>query len=195
MYGEKIVNLIKMHSALAQTSTESTSIGKITGYDPVNFLVTVEIQPADEDEPALQTGWIPIVSIAVGPEWGIQVGPQIGNICEVHYQEGSLQNAYAASSFFGLTALPMPVQSGEFFIVHSTGSFLKFTNDGKVSINGNVEIDITSPVINITCTTSSTITAPEVNVISPNVKIGPIGSSFQPVLLADFTPSTTLQAF
>jgi len=51
--------------------------------------------------------------------------------------------------------LPLPVSSGEFWLVHKTGSFLKLTNDGKVSINGNAEIDITAPIINIGSTTGS----------------------------------------
>ncbi len=195
MTAERIVGLMKMHSTLAQTANESTSVGKITGYDNVNFLATVELQPADGDEPALQTGWLPIASPWIGNGWGMFFPPNIGDICEVHYQEGSLQNGYVGGRFFGLTSAPVSVDSGEMLLRHVTGSFLKFTNDGKVSLNGNVEIDVTSPTIKITCSTEVDLTAPHVKIVSPDVKVGPTGSPFQAVLLADSTPATSLQAF
>lgn len=147
----KFLNMIRLQSSIVNNSRTSTSLGLVTGYDPTNYLVTVELYPEDSSSntPSLQTGWIPLFTPWAGNGWGMFLPPNIGDIIEVHYQEGSLQNAYAALRSFNFTALPVAVNSGEFWLVHQSGSFIKLTNDGKVSISAAVEIDVTAPIVNI----------------------------------------------
>lgn len=155
-------SMIRQQASMVQNSITQTQVGTVVAYDPATFTVIVQLYPQDADTPALQTGWIPLFTLSTNQQWGIFVPPSLGDLIEVHYQEGSLQNAYA-----GLRAIMQGnspnVPSGEMWFIHASGSYVKITNDGKVSINGNVEIDVISPVVNITCATSATISAPVVN--------------------------------
>ncbi len=177
---QEFLNVIRMHASIANNNVWTSSVGIVTGYDQVNHLVTVQIHPADEDTPALQTGWIPFASQWIGNSWGLFVGPGIGDLCSVHYQEGDLQSAYATGFFFNDNARPLSVPSGEFWLVHKTGSSLKVTNDGKLLINGQVEVDITAPKISIIVTGDCDIQSQnanikasnQINIDAPTVNIG-----------------------
>lgn len=164
----KLLNNLRMHASIANNNKTFPSIGAITGFDPDNWLVTVEIHPATDDSPALQTGWIPLTSHWVGNEWGLFLAPNIGDIVGIHYQEGSLQNAYAASLFFNDQRRPVPVPSGEAWLLHGSGSFIKLQNDGTLSINGDTEINLNGPEINITASTTVNVNAPAVNIGDTN---------------------------
>lgn len=172
MSADKFLNVIRMHAQLANSSRTFSSLGRITGFDPNNYFVTVEIYGATDDSPALQTGSIPLFSPWVGNGWGMFAPPNMGDIVEVHFQEGSVQNAYACLRCFNNNFLPLAVESGEFWLVHQTGSFVKLTNDGKLLLNGSVEIDITAPIIQITASASVAITAPAVSIDSEAITMG-----------------------
>lgn len=152
MSHEKFLNMIRMQAATVMSGLSMTDIGIVTGYDSTNYLVTVELYPSDSTSgaPALQTGWIPLFTPWVGNGWGLFAPPNIGDIIEVHYQAGSLQNGYAGLRSFNFGATPQnSVPSGEFWLVHSTGSTIRLTNDGKINITANVELDITAPIVNV----------------------------------------------
>jgi len=174
---DKFLNVMKMHSQIANSGKVFSALGLVTGYDPATYLVTVELYGATDDSPALQTGSIPLFSPWVGNGWGMFCPPNLGDIVEVHFQEGSLQNAYACLRSYGNNSLPLSVPSGEFWLVHQSGSFFKLTNDGKLLLNGGVEIDITAPIINITCATSVSVTAPEVSINSADISLGNLSDS------------------
>lgn len=78
--------------------------------------------------------------------------PSYGDMVEVHFEQGNPEAAFVSMRFFSDAARPLDVQSGEFWLVHSLGAFLKLTNDGKLLINGQAEIDLTAPTIHITTT-------------------------------------------
>lgn len=145
----RLQNLIRQESMKAMAAKKSVSLGVVTGYDPVNFIATVELYPADEDSQSLETGWIPVFSPMVGNGWGIFAPPNIGDIVEVNYQEGSQQNAYVGLRSFTNLSPPLPVPSGELWLVHKTGAAIKLTNNGILSIFSTVEIDITAPIVKV----------------------------------------------
>lgn len=184
---QKFINNIKMHASMATNAYTYPSVGQVTAYDPDNYLVQVQLQVATSDSPALATGWIPLASPWVGNGWGMFAPPSIGDIIEVHYQEGSLVNAFACLKFYGDPVRPLSVPSGEFWLVHKTGSFVKFTNDGNVSISSSTKIDITAPIVNITASTS-------ISLRSPSVKMGDLDGPLQPILLADNSPSANVES-
>ncbi len=145
----KLQNLIRQEAMKALAAKKSGSLGVVTGYDKDNCIATVELYPADEDSDALQTGWIPVFSPMVGNGWGIFCPPNIGDVVEVNYQEGSQQNAYVGLRSFTNLSPPLPVPSGELWLVHQTGAAIKLTNDGILSLSSTVEINVTAPVVNI----------------------------------------------
>lgn len=156
MSQSQFLNFVRMQASIVNNSRTLTSLGSITAYDPVNYLVQVELYAQNGNVPALQTGWIPLFTNWTGNGWGLFAAPNIGDIIEVHYQEGSLQNAYAGLRTFNFNTPPIGtnvpaagIPSGEFWLIHSSGSIIKLTNDGKTSVISTVEIDITAPIVKV----------------------------------------------
>lgn len=186
--------------ALSNTAF-SCDVGRITSYDPVNHLVIVQIHPETEDEPALQTGWIPYSASWVGNGWGLYAAPVLNTLCVVVYQQGSKQIPISAGPLFDASNRPLTVESGEFWIVHSSGASLKFTNDGKVLVSSTVQIDLTAPKVNINASDECNITtgnmkidaSTQCDIFSPQVKAGDSSGSFETLLKSDNTPTTNLQ--
>ena len=105
-----------------------TSIGTVTDYDPDLYAVRVRLEPS-----GVVTGWIPIASHWVGKNFGLVMGPAIGDMVRVDYVNWQQQAALIGGRFFNDDVPPPPVPSGEMWAVHSSGAFLKLTNDGKVT--------------------------------------------------------------
>lgn len=145
----KFINIMKMQAAIQQNGLNYTSVGSVTAYDPLSYSAQVQLLSATDDEPALQTGWLPIGTIWMGNGWGMFSPPNIGDLVAVHFQEGNLQNAFIGVRLYNQTSPPLDVTSGEMWLVHSSGSYIKLTNDGKLSLNSTVEINVTAPIVNI----------------------------------------------
>lgn len=103
--------------------------GTISGYDPSSYAVKVTIQPEGHE-----TGWIRLSATAVGNGWGIAAGPQIGDEVSVSFDGGDVQLGSVEGRFFNDTNPPPPVPSGEFWIIHQSGSLLKFKNNGDIEL-------------------------------------------------------------
>jgi phage baseplate assembly protein gpV len=119
----------------AGDAKQDTRCGIVDSYDPATYSVKVLLQPAN-----VSTGWIPILSPYVGNGWGLQVGPEIGDAVVLQAQEGGGDAAIVIGSMFNDVERPMPVPSGEFWLRHKTGSFLKFLNNGDVSLHTNRDL-------------------------------------------------------
>ena len=138
-----------MQAAIQQNGITYTGVGQVTAYDPANYYAQVQLLSETDDEPALQTGWIPIGTAWMGNGWGLFAPPNIGDIVAVHFQEGNLQNGFVGMRIYNQTSPPTEVQSGEFWLIHSSGAFIKLTNDHKLSISSPLEVNITAPTVNI----------------------------------------------
>jgi len=125
----KMLNMMRMQSEAAMGSFSHTRIGTVSAYDPNNYAVKVLIQPNN-----VETGWLPIFSPWVGNGWGLFAPPSIGHMVKVHYQEGNYEAGIVSLRGFNDQDRPLPTPAGEFWLVHSTGSFLKIQNDGSVNI-------------------------------------------------------------
>lgn len=114
----------------AGDAKQDTRCGLIDAYDPATYCVKVRLQPS-----GVLTGWIPIASCYVGNGWGMQVGPSVGDAVVLQAQEGGPDAAIVVGSMFNDVERPMNVPSGELWIRHKSGSFLKFKNNGDVELN------------------------------------------------------------
>lgn len=150
----EILNAMRAQAAAVGGDTAMVRNGTVTSYNPANYAVKVMIEPE-----GTETGWLPVLSPWIGNGWGMFAPPTIGDAIEVHFTEGDFEAGFACLRYFNDSDRPLSVQSGEFWLVHSSGSFFKLKNDGKVLINGNVEIDATAPTINITATGNITAQA------------------------------------
>lgn len=162
----KLNESIKQQALLALSSRAFPTLGQISGYDSEKYLVTVQIYAASGDEPSIITAPIPLLSPWVGNGWGMFCPPSPGDICMVFFQEGDYQSPMAALRLFNDINQPLNVPSGEFWLIHKSGSTFKFTNDGKVNIssstNSGAEIDLSTPTMNITVTGSCKLDCPDV---------------------------------
>lgn len=143
------MNMIRQQASIVNNSRSLSDIGIVTGYNPDTYSVTVELYPETADSPSLQTGFIPLQTPWAGDGWGLFAPPNIGDMIEIHYPTGSLQTPYASLRNFNFGSRPLSVPSGEFWLVHQTGSFIKLTNDGNLAISSTTVINVTAPVVNI----------------------------------------------
>lgn len=164
-----LLNAMRAQASMAGNGRAAVRIGIVSSYDHENYCAKVLIQP-DNDE----TGWLPVVSPWVGNGWGMFAPVTPGDVVEVQFQEDDFNVGFVCQRFFNDGIRPLDVESGEFWLVHKSGSFVKLTNDGKLLINGHVEIDATAPTINITATASIAITAPSI-ALNGNITLnGPV---------------------
>lgn len=124
-----LLNSIAGRAQQAGASFTGTREGIITSYDPAEYAIKVTLQPD-----GAETGWIPLDSPWVGNGWGMAAGPMIGASIKIDFDSGNISNGSGGGQHYNdVDRCPAP-QSGEFFVVHESGSSFKLTNDGKVRI-------------------------------------------------------------
>lgn len=157
-----LLNAMRMQAMLAGNSRVSTLMGKVKGYDPANYCAKVIIQPQN-----IETGWLPIASPWVGNGWGMVAPPTDGDIVMVVCQEGDINAGIISLRLFGDDArAPSGAPSGEFWLMHKSGSLLKFHNDGSVELTSNKNLTVTvGGDMNANVTGKAIITASEVDLI------------------------------
>lgn len=133
---QNLINAIKGHAAETDKSAKVRH-GIVTSYDPATYSVNVELQPDKK-----LTGWIPLTSVWIGNGWGLFCPPSIGDAVELSYQEGDQETGGCGWRFYNDTDRPLPCPSGEFWVVHKSGSYFKLLNDGKILLNSTAEVDI-----------------------------------------------------
>jgi phage baseplate assembly protein gpV len=155
-----LIERIKQVVAQLLSEFARPQVGNVWDYDPVKYAVKVELQPTGE-----VTGWIPLGSPWVGNGFGMVVAPNIGDMVKVEFIDGSWQAAVTGQRFFNDNNPPPECPAGEFWLVHQTGSLLKFLADGSVLLTAHTNLTATvggNLAANVTGT--ATITAPTVDV-------------------------------
>lgn len=126
---QRLLNTMRAQADLAQSGRARTRIGLVSSYDPTNYCAKVRIMPDD-----VETGWLPVTSPWVGNGWGLFAPPTPGDMVEVQFQEDSIEAGFIVGRFYSDSDRPQAVPSGEFWLVHASGSLLKFHNDGTVNL-------------------------------------------------------------
>ncbi len=114
--------------------------GTVSSYDPDAYTARVVLQPG-----AVETGWLPILSQWVGNGWGMLSPPSVGDAVLVVFEDGSRDAGCIVLSGFNVDDRPPPgAPSGEFWLVHRSGSAIKLKNDGAVEVkaSGNASISV-----------------------------------------------------
>lgn len=127
---DKFRNQMRLEAQRANSHIAKVRVGIIDGYDPSHYAVKVRIQPENT-----LTGWMPLTSPWVGNQWGFYAPPSLGDIVDVHYQQGDANAGFVVQKFFSNTVQPLAVPSGELWVVHKTGTEFKMTNDGNVLVS------------------------------------------------------------
>ena len=128
--------------AAADAHRQHPRIGIISSYDPVRYCAKARIQPDNTE-----TGWLPVLTVWGGNGWGLAAGPTPGDVVSVQFQEGGREAGIVVGRFYSnVTRAPQisggGPPSGEFWLVHQSGSRIRLLNSGKIEVHGTVEIDV-----------------------------------------------------
>lgn len=125
----EMLNMMRLQAEMAGNNRAMTRVCTVISYDPSNYCAKVIIQPD-----GIETGWLPVTSPWIGNGWGLFAPPLIGDMVEVQFQEGSIEAGFIVGRFFSDEQRPLAAPPGEFWLVHQSGSKLKFHNDGTVEL-------------------------------------------------------------
>lgn len=142
-----------------------TRIGVVTAYQP--FQVQVQIYPE-----GFITDWIQLEAVAIGNGFGVIAAPNIGDICVVEPINGDYDTLIARTRLFSDGFVPPDAQAGEIWIVHASGSLLKFTSDGIITVNGSSNLVIqTTGDVDVTSQGNVNVTAQQATITAPTVEV------------------------
>lgn len=143
---EGLNNAVRAQAARQAQLIADSRMGIVTSYDPAQYACKVQIMPEGafpaEGESG-ESGWIPVQTIWSGPGWGVYCPPTVGDQVFVAHAEGDAGSGQIIGRVYDASHLPLAVQSGEFWMVHASGAFFKFTNDGNVALNSQAKLLIT----------------------------------------------------
>ncbi len=132
---ERFVNAIKGHADALLQSQSQPRFGTITSVDPSTGTVRLALQPE-----GVLSGWLPVLSPWVGNGWGMVCLPAPGDQAFVLAQEGAAEHGVVVGRIFSSQQRPPIAASGEFCLVHQSGSYIKLLNDGTVQIGGDLHV-------------------------------------------------------
>jgi phage baseplate assembly protein V len=133
---DAFLNALKSHAGTLDQQTGRARFGLVTSVDPQNATARVTLQPE-----GVLSGWLPVLTPFVGAGWGLVCPPSPGDQVLIIAQEGDAEHGIIVGRAFSETMRPPQVASGEFCIVHKSGSFLKFMNDGTLQVKGDLHVD------------------------------------------------------
>jgi phage baseplate assembly protein V len=166
-------NKAKYEASVTSNTTIVAKKGIVTGFNPGAWTIDVLFYPlTSEDGNDAGAVQVPLASSWVGNGWGLYCAPPENIEAVVLYESGDLQIPIGINFIFSGETQPIQgVSSGEAWLVHQSGSFIKLNNDGKLLINGNTEIDITTPTLNVTTTGAININAGTIATIQATAEI------------------------
>lgn len=106
-------------------------LGLVSAYDPDKHAVKVQLQPE-----GTMTGWIPLTSMSVGNGFGVAFAPNIKDQVEINFDSGDHQSARVMTRHFSKEDKAPRLEAGEFALIHGSGSQIKQSKDGTVTIAG-----------------------------------------------------------
>lgn len=127
----KLLNVIKGHVSAMLAAQPRARYGLVQSFDPATYTARVLIQPENQ-----LSGWLPVLTQWLGNGWGLFCPPSPGDQVKLVPQEGSGQSYAIIGGVFSTVDRPLPAPSGEFWLVHAKGQFIKLLNDGTIASRG-----------------------------------------------------------
>lgn len=181
---------MRYNAATTNNTTLVAKTGEVVGFNPQTWSISVIFYPLTSDD-GYDAGAVevPLQSSWVGNGWGLYCAPALGTEVTVLFANGNLQEPIGLGFIFSGQVNPAQgIQSEECWLVHQSGSLIKLTNDGKITINGNTEIDLTAPQINITTTGAVNVTSGTIATIQAATAINlnaPVVNVSQDIVIAN----------
>jgi len=124
---DRFLNALRGQAASMDQAAGKPRFAIVSSVDPTRAAVRVMFQPEN-----LLSGWLPLLSSWVGVGWGLCSPPSPGDQVLIIPHEGDPENAVVLGSIWHDGASPPAAPSGELWIVHASGSFLKLRSDGSI---------------------------------------------------------------
>ena len=148
---KELLNGLRQAAQMTTQGQAQTRLATVTSFDPNTYSAKVLLQPEGQE-----TGWLPVTSPWTGNGWGLFCPPTPGDLVHVEFQEGGIEAGLIVGRFFNDIERPLATPSGELWIVHKSGSLLKFHNDGSVELTaaqnltavvaGNASVAVTGSI-------------------------------------------------
>ena len=132
---DRLLNTLKAQGASQDQAAGVPRFGIVTSVDPSTATARVTLQPE-----GVLTGWLPLLTPWVGDGWGLVCPPSPGDQVLVFPQEGDAEHGMIVAASWSAKTAPPAAPSGEFWLVHKSGSFLKLQNDGTIQIKGDLHV-------------------------------------------------------
>lgn len=101
--------------------------GNVVEWNPDNHSARVSLQPDGET-----TSWLPVASQWIGNGWGLIAALNPGDQVKVVFPEyGSDQPSIVGRIYDTRNPPPQGTQAGEFYLLHQSGNYFKFTTQDK----------------------------------------------------------------
>lgn len=127
----RTLNFMKAHMGEMLAQQHRPRCGIVQSFDPATYTARVLMQPEGH-----LSGWLPVLTQWAGNGWGLFAPPSPGDQVKLIPQEGSGQNYVVAGAMFSVVDKPLPAPSGELWLVHAKGQFIKLCNDGSIESSG-----------------------------------------------------------
>lgn len=137
---DALLNQMRAQAQMAQGEKTTHRVGQVTAYDPNKYAVKVKMWPDTQES----LGWIPLASTYIGAGWGLVAGPSIGDQVIIAFDREDQDAGVVIGRFFTDVEQPPAAPSGEFWLVHKSGSLLKFHSDGSVELKASAGITYTA---------------------------------------------------
>ena len=124
---DSLLNILRGHAAQLDQGWAHPRIAVVSSVDPAAFTVRVMVQPE-----GVLSGWLPVASPWVGNGWGLVSAPSPGDQVIVVWQDGDAEQGVVVGRLWSNAAPPPNAPSGELWLTHRTGSYLKLHNDGSI---------------------------------------------------------------
>jgi phage baseplate assembly protein V len=129
---DSFLNLLKANSAQLDQGWAQPRLATVTSVDPATYTARVTIQPE-----GVLSGWLPVTTIWSGNGWGVACPVAPGDQVAVLWQEGDSQQGFIVGRLWSNAVPPPNAPSGELWLIHRSGSYLKLHNDGSIESNSN----------------------------------------------------------
>lgn len=131
-----LTNAFKAHAGSLDRRVAQPRLGVVASVRADKCLATVRLQPGNH-----LTGWLPILTQWIGHGWGMACPPSPGDQVLVIPQEGYYDHGLIVGYCRSDLSPPPNAPSGEYWLVHKSGTSIKLANDGKVHIKGDLHVD------------------------------------------------------
>lgn len=132
---DRFLNALKAQSAAQDHSFGQPRFATVTSVDPTRPAVRVAVQPE-----GVISGWLPLLSPWIGAGWGMVCPPSPGDQVLILAQEGNADHGVVIGRAWSDQARTPQAPSGDLWLVHQTGSYIKLTQDGTIRMQGDLHL-------------------------------------------------------